>query len=168
MHEPGSVHAPDAILSNGELVRMDDGMSAMFMIAAGQGELSAREYFPLNGNSDEIRAANNAAGLVLTRDNAADYVRFFTTFLRMDDGEPFVIVESLNGFRLVNDDKPDQQKPEDMRFVCMGETVDGDAFVLMGYMTYHDELFGVSMRVHKNGDVEMVGDDPMGLIVRLQ
>jgi hypothetical protein len=152
---------------NGELVRMHDGTGAMFMVAAGQGELSAREYYPLNGNSDEIRAANDAAGLALTRDNAIDYVRFFTTFLRMEDGEPFVIVESLNGYRLVNDDKPDQQKPEDMRFVCVGETADGEAFAFKGYMAYHDELFGVSMRVHKNGAVEMLDDDPIGFIVRL-
>jgi len=88
---------------NGELVRMHDGTGAMFMVAAGPGELSAREYFPLNGKSADIRAANDAAGLVVTRDNAVDYVRFFTTFLRMKDGEPFVIVESLNGYRLVNE-----------------------------------------------------------------
>ncbi len=153
---------------NGELVRMDDGTSAMFMVAAGQGELSAREYYPLNGNSDDIRAANDAAGLELTRDNAVDYVRFFTTFLRMDDGEPFVIVESLNGYRLVNDDKPDQRIPEDMRFVYDGETADGEAFAFKGYMAYHGELFGVLMRVQKNGTVEMIDDDPMGFIVRLQ
>ena len=90
---------------------MHDGTGAMFMVAAGPGELSAREYFPLNGKSADIRAANDAAGLVVTRDNAVDYVRFFTTFLRMKDGEPFVIVESLNGYRLVNDDKPDQRIP---------------------------------------------------------
>jgi hypothetical protein len=153
---------------NGDLVKMDDGAGAMFMVAAGQGELSAREYFPLNGKSPDIRAANDAAGLVITRDNAVDYVRFFTTFLRMKDGEPFVIVESLNGYRLVNDDKPDQRMPEDMRFVCMGEIADGDAFVLKGYMAYHGELFGVSMCVLKNGYVEMLDDDPMGFIVRLQ
>jgi hypothetical protein len=59
---------------NGELVRMHDDTGAMFMVAAGQGELSAREYYPLNGRGDEIRAANDAAGLVITRDNAIDYV----------------------------------------------------------------------------------------------
>ena len=152
---------------NGELVRMHDGTGAMFMVAAGQGELSAREYYPLNGYSADIRAANEAADLVITRDNASDYARFFTTFLRMDDGEPFIIVKSLKGYRLVNEDKPDQRQPEDMRFVCVGETAEGDIFALKGYMAYHGELFGVSMRVHKNGYVEMVDDDPMGFIVRL-
>lgn len=152
---------------NGELIKMNDGMGTMFMVAAGPGELSAREYYPLNGKSADIRAANDAAGLVVTRDNAVDYVRFFTTFLRMKDGEPFVIVESLNGYRLVNDDKPDQRIPEDMRFVCMGEIADGDAFVLKGYMAYHGELFGVSMCLLKNGYVEMLDDDPLGRIVRL-
>jgi hypothetical protein len=118
---------------NGELVRMHDGPGAKFMVAVGQGELSARKYYPLNGASADIHAANEAAGLVITRDNASDYVRFFTTFLRMDNGEPFVILESLNGSRLVSKDRSDQRKPDDMRFVCMGETADGDAFTFKGY-----------------------------------
>ena len=107
-------------------------------------------------------------GLVLTRDNVIAYVRFFTTFLQTDAGESFVIVESLNGYRLVNEDKPDQRMPEDMRFICEGETADGDAFAFKGYMVYQGVLFGVSMCVQKNGYVEMVNDDPMGFIVRLQ
>jgi hypothetical protein len=55
---------------NGELVRMHDGTGAMFMVAAGPGELFQREYYPLNGASADIHAANEAAGLVITRDNA--------------------------------------------------------------------------------------------------
>jgi hypothetical protein len=50
---------------NGELVKMNDGMGTMFMVAAGPGELSAREFYPLTGTSDEIRAANKAAKLVI-------------------------------------------------------------------------------------------------------
>jgi hypothetical protein len=41
------------------------------------------------------------------------------------------------------------------------------AFAFRGYVAYANELFGVSMRVHKNGDVEMLDDDPLGRIVRL-
>ena len=65
---------------NGELVKMTDGMGCMFMVAAGPGELFQREYYPLNGASAEIHAANEAAGLVITQDNAGDYLRFFMTF----------------------------------------------------------------------------------------
>ena len=93
---------------------------------------------------------------------------FFTTFLRTEDGEPFVIVESLNGYRLVNEDRPDQRLTEDMGLVCTGETDEGDAFAFKGFMAYRRELFGVSMRVCKNGYVEMLDDEPMGLIVQLQ
>ena len=49
---------------DGELVKMNDGMGTMFMVAAGPGELSAREFYPLTGTSDEIRAANKAAKFV--------------------------------------------------------------------------------------------------------
>jgi hypothetical protein len=152
---------------NGELVKMNDGMSTMFMVAAGPGELSAREFYPLTGTSEEIRAANKAAKLVITHENAGDYLRFFMTFLRNEDGEPFVIIESLNGYALVNDEKPEQRKPEDMGLVCYGVNADDDAFAFRGYVAYANELFGVSMRVHKNGDVEMLDDDPLGRIARL-
>jgi hypothetical protein len=96
---------------NGELVRMTDGTNTMFMVAAGSGDLLQRDYYPLTGASADIHAANKAAGLVITRDNAIKYMRFFLTFLQMEDGEPFVIVESLNGYRLVNNDRPDQRNP---------------------------------------------------------
>jgi hypothetical protein len=152
---------------NGDLVRMTDGTNTMFMVAAGSGDLLQRDYYPLTGASADIHAANKAAGLVITRDNAIKYMRFFLTFLQMEDGEPFVIVESLNGYRLVNKNRPDQRKPDDMRFVCLNETAEGDAFAFRGYMAYRSELFGVSMRVYKNGAVEMLDDDPMGFIVRL-
>ena len=153
---------------NGELVRINDGMGTMFMVAAGPGELSARMYYPLNGEGSDIHAANKAAGLAITQDNAIDYLRFFTTFLWTDDGESFAIIESLNGYALVNEDKPDQRKPEDMRLVYEGADAEGDTFAFRGYMAYQSELFGVSMLVRKNGIVEMLDDDPMGFIVRLQ
>ena len=152
---------------NGELVKMNDGMSTMFMVAAGPGELFQREFYPLTGTSDEIRAANKAAKLVITQENAGDYLRFFMTFLRNEDGEPFAIIESLSGYALVNDEKPEQRKPEDMRLVCDGVNAEDDAFAFRGYVAYANELFGVSMLVHKNGDVEMLDDDPLGRIVRL-
>ena len=152
---------------NGELVRMHDGMGTVFMVAAGPGELSAREFYPLNGKSADIHAANEAALLVITRENAIDYLRFFMTFLRTGEGESFKVIESLSGYALVNDEKPEQRKPEDMRLVCDGVNADDDAFAFRGYVAYANELFGVSMRVHKNGDVEMLDDDPLGRIVRL-
>jgi hypothetical protein len=74
---------------NGELVKMNDGMGVMFMVAAGPGELSAREFYPLTGESSEIRAANKAARLVITQENAGDYLRFFMTFLQTGEGEFF-------------------------------------------------------------------------------
>ena len=125
---------------NGELVKMTDGMGCMFMVAAGPGELFQREYYPLNGASAEIHAANEAAGLVITQDNAGDYLRFFMTFLRTGEGESFKVIESLSGYALVNDEKPEQRKPEDMRLVCDGVNADDDAFAFRGYVAYANEL----------------------------
>jgi hypothetical protein len=83
---------------NGELVKMTDGMGTMFMVAAGPGELFAREFYPLTGESSDIHAANKAAKLVITQDNAGDYLRFFMTFLRTGEGESFKVIESLSGY----------------------------------------------------------------------
>jgi hypothetical protein len=60
-----------------ELVKLTDGQNIVFMVAAGQGKLFQRKYYSLTGTSTDICAANEAAGLVITRDNAIDYVRFF-------------------------------------------------------------------------------------------
>ena len=38
----------------------------------------------------------------------------------------FKVIESLSGYALVNDEKPEQRKPEDMRLVC------GSALVARG------------------------------------
>lgn len=147
------------------MVKINDGAGTMFMVAAGPGEISTRMYYPLNGNSGDIHAANKAAKLVITQDNAGDYLRYFTAFLQNDEGEPFRVVESLSGYTLVNEDRPDQRKPEDTRLVCEGANAERDAFVFRGYMAYEDQLFGVSMLVHTNGTVEMLDDDRMGFIV---
>jgi hypothetical protein len=152
---------------NGELVRMTDGTSTMFMVAAGSGDLFQRDYYPLNGTGADIHAANKAAGLVLTLDNAIYYLLFFTLFLQMEDGEPCMIVESLDGYTLVNESRPGQRIPEDLRFICLNEAGEGDGFLFKGYMAYRGELFRVSMRVYQNGNVEMLDDHPMGRIVRL-
>jgi hypothetical protein len=152
---------------NGELVRINDGMGTIFLVAAGPGELSTRTYYPLNGNAGDIRAANEAAALFITQESAIDYLRFFMTFLRTGDGESFAIIESLNGFGLVNEDKPDQRKPEDMRLTYEGANADGDAFTYRGYVVYQRELFAVLMLVRNDGTVEMLDDDRMGFIVRL-
>jgi hypothetical protein len=75
--------------SNGALVKINDGVDNVFMVAAGPGEISAREYYPLNGRSVDIYAANMAASLSIAQDNAGDYLQlFFTTFVRDGDGEP--------------------------------------------------------------------------------
>ena len=152
---------------DGELVRMSYGLHTGYIVAAGQGEISAREYYPLNGSGDDIHTANKAARLVITEENAGDYLHFFHTFLRSGDGEPFAIVESLNGFGVFDKDGHYQCKPKDMRLAYAGARAEGDAFTFRGYVAYQGMLFGVLMLVRKDGQVEMLEDDPIGSIVRL-
>ncbi|WGJ16382.1 hypothetical protein QEV83_09170 [Methylocapsa sp. D3K7] len=95
------------------------------------------------------------------------YLLFFTLFLQLEDGEPCMIVESLDGYTLVNENKPHQRIREDLRFVCFNDAAEEECFLFKGYMVYRGELFRVSMRVYKNGNVEMLDDHPMGRLVRL-
>jgi hypothetical protein len=104
---------------------------------------------------------------VITPDNVNEYFWLFMAFVRNGEGEPFAIIESLNGFGLVNKDKPGQRKPEDMRLTYEGANAEGNIFGFRGYMVYQSQLFGISMPVRKNGLVEMLDDDPLGFIVRL-
>jgi hypothetical protein len=73
--------------------------------------------------------------------------------LRSPSALTFAITESLNGYRLVSKDRPDQRKPDDIDSFAR-ETADGDAFAFKGYMAYQDVLFGVSMRVHKTAPLK--------------
>jgi hypothetical protein len=41
---------------HGELVKLTDGQNIVFMVAAGQGELFQRKYYPLTGTSTDICA----------------------------------------------------------------------------------------------------------------
>ena len=73
---------------NGELVRMHDGTGAMFMVAAGPGELSGREFYPLTGKQRNSRGKQSGQ----PRHNAGKCRRLspvFMTFLRTGEGETF-------------------------------------------------------------------------------
>src|SRR2546427_12759808 len=50
--------------------KINNGARSVFMVVAGPAEISARTYYPLNGNGADFHAANKAAVLSITRDTA--------------------------------------------------------------------------------------------------
>lgn len=164
--EAAYIDAP--FYSNGGVMKLSVDNGVAYMVAAGRGDLSTRSFYPLRGSSADIHAANEAAGLVVTPYTVLDYVRFFTGFLVNDDGQSFALAESLEGYGLINADKPDQGKPSDMRLAYCGLDPEGDRFGCRGYMVFDGILFDVTLSVDKIGHVSMVDDEPLGCIVRLQ
>ena len=121
----------------------------------------------LRGCNDDIQAANEAASLVLTRENVTAYLRFFTLFMRNSKDDNFEIIECLDGVRLVNGDGSEQPPPDNMRLVCIGEDPQTGALTCRGFMAYRGRMFSFAMIVNKGGEVDMVDEGFLGFLVRL-
>lgn len=52
------------------------------------------DYIMLKGESDVIYEVNETGALNITKENAADYLKFFCLFTKTDEGESFYIIES--------------------------------------------------------------------------
>lgn len=151
--------------TNGDIVRVSNGKKSAFMVAAGTGDLGSRSFYPLNGTVEDMFRANQAAGLNITEENAIEYLRFFHEHLRTQSGERFEIIESLGGFCLMDERGRHRPKPADMRLVYAGSFTDQD-FAFRGYVTYEGCLWAVRTLVRTSGAVEMMDDEPQGIIVR--
>lgn len=149
--------------TQGDIVRVSNGKSNVFMVAVGTGDLESRLFLPLNGPASDIFDANDAAGLNITEENAMEYLRFFHDHARAPLG-PFVIMESLDGFCLIDKQNRPRPKPVDMRLVYKGSPSEGD-FAFRAYITFQGEISAATMVVHANGSVEMTEEEPQGYIV---
>jgi ATP-dependent Zn protease len=123
----------------------------------------------LNGESSSIHDANASADLHLSDANAADYLKFFLTFLRMD-GAAFVLVESSDDIR--EGETPQSEGAEGgltlegaRQSVQPFATQSGDdpgSWVATATIAYRRELFTAEFLISETGLVEMVDDEPCG------
>lgn len=150
--------------TRGDIVRVSDGKSNVFMVAAGTGDLESRSFYPLNGPGCDIMNANDAAGLSISEENAMAYLRFFHDHLRDDSGERFAIVESLDGFCLIDKEQQYRPKPADMRLTYAGSPLEQN-FAFRSYVTYQNRLSAVTSLVCANGAVHMLNEEPQGFLV---
>jgi ATP-dependent Zn protease len=133
----------------------------------------------LNGSSEPIHTANEAESLALTDETVADYVRFFFYFLRADEGA-FMLIESGEELRLAKDggdatndedDEEDVLGLEDARSkvhpLVMSGHDDTGRWLLDATVAYAGVLFTTSVAVEPGGEIEMMDDNPIGLLTRL-
>lgn len=159
-----AVTAKPSFYTNGDIVRASNGEGSASLVAAGRGDLGSRSFYPLNGSVEDIFDANDAAGLYITEENAIEYLRFFHDYLSDPSGERFVIMESLDGFCLIDEEHRHRPKPTDMRLVYKGSPSEGD-FAFRAYVTFRGELSEATMVVHADGSVEMAEEEPQGHII---
>jgi AAA+ superfamily predicted ATPase len=135
----------------------------------------------LDGSSEPIHETNEAESLMLSDETVRDYVRFFFFFVRGESGA-FVLLESQEGLNLVGESAPDDQDAgaADVgaselrrRLLQLRSRVtplttpamdESGRWLLACVVAYEGCLFTASLQVSPGGEVEMVDDDPIGVL----
>lgn len=110
----------------------------------------------IDGSSANIHEANEAAPLILTTENTADYIRFFLFCLLGPDG-PFILVETA----------PESDAPGVVDVATYARPLtyksqdEGGRALYDAILAYDGSLFSAVFAVAQDGEIEMVGDDPL-------
>lgn len=127
----------------------------------------------LDGSSTPIHVVNDAESLVLADQAMLDYVRFFTYFVR-GDGGPFTIVAAQHEIQLAGaaPDLPGSEARTDVLARCRAGVVpltgtglrDDGRYGVQATIAYGGGLFAARFAVERNGLIEMVEDEPLGVL----
>ncbi|MBB5708672.1 hypothetical protein [Sphingopyxis panaciterrulae] len=114
----------------------------------------------LDGTSALIHDVNEGGALdVSTADLAADYLRFFCSAVRGDEG-PFFLIEDSERFALLSGSAfPDAGLAAHARPVAVRQTATG--WDLEAFVYYGDALFASRFSLDATGLVEMIDDEPL-------
>jgi hypothetical protein len=137
-----------------EIVQLFEDRGMALIVAVGEADLAERELFFI-GTPVDIRAANDAAGLAITAENALDYLKFFCAVLKVQ-GVGFHLIESLEGMRLGSC----SHVPMDLA-MQVTELPDG-TYVLKGYMEHGMMLLTVEFQLLADGTVEVLNEEDVG------
>ncbi|WP_018264013.1 hypothetical protein [Methylobacterium sp. WSM2598] len=133
-----------------------------YYIAVGDGELSEREFYPLDGNTYFVHEANKKAGITLeTPAQAEAYMYFFCYMMERGDYR-FNILDNIDGFTVVERAPPSVTPPV---FKGAVTTENGSGFLFGAFMEYGGHLFNTDIAVLTDGYLEMLDDDPYGPLV---
>ena len=127
----------------------------------------ADQVFWLNGESTPMHDVNDNESLELTETTVVDYVRYFMYFLRADAGA-FVLIESADEVASADDATADDEALQGARSHARPLVVhgtDGSGRWLVDSTVAHGgTLFSAPLAVDPDGEVEMLDDEPIGLL----
>ena len=124
-----------------------------------------------------MHSTNEAESLTLTEATVADYVRFFFYFLRADEGA-FVLIESSEEVASREDtDDPTKEQGDDGVLTLQAAQSEAHPLLMRGLdaegrwlldaaVAYGGCLFTMTAAVEASGAIEMIDDNPVGLLYR--
>lgn len=120
------------------------------------------DLYRLNGTSPPIHQLNAIAGITVTAENVLDYLRFFSFFVRGDEG-PFYIAESIDDPAMPQDMDPTTRsvvegtvRPASFE----GMTKEGH-YACDAVVFYSNALFIANFEVQGSGMCAMTNDEPI-------
>jgi ATP-dependent Zn protease len=131
----------------------------------------------LDGSSGPIHEVNESESLRLSDETVLDYIRFFFYFVRGDGG--FVLIESPSDLDLPSvaaeagaDTEPDtltlQQARGSVRALELQSGESPGEWLADATVAYQGALFVCSVAVRSDGTIEMVDDEPVGLLGEIE
>jgi hypothetical protein len=127
--------------------------------------------FRLNGTSPPIHEVNAKAPVRIREDNVLDYLRFFSFFVRGDEG-PFYIAESIDDPRLPMEmNAATRSVVESTIRPASLEGMDANGnYLCDAIIFYSNALFVGNFAIQHTGMVEMTNDEPLAgdLTVRVE
>ena len=144
------------------LVKVDDttwpSNTGPFWFLAKQGKM-----FLLDGSSAPIHDANEVDPILVTEDNALEYLRFFCYFVHGDEG-PFLIVEDINHPAL-DTSKMEEATRKTIESTILPAAFEGKgedgSFEASAMVLYGNAIFSTRFSLSGNGMIEMIDDDPI-------
>jgi DNA polymerase III delta prime subunit len=118
------------------------------------------QVFLLNGDSAPIYAANARGGTEVTEATVIGYLRYFTWFLRGEQG-PFTPIEALAPGAAEVDEEAAADIAAHARPLAVTGRGDDGSFLVAGCVHYDGALFTASFAVASEGEVRMVDDEPL-------
>lgn len=118
--------------------------------------------YRLNGRAYAMQEVNSVAPLKLTESNVLDYLRFFTFFVRGDDGQ-FAIVEDMESPYIPHDIDQHSRKALEkyIRPAEIEDKTEQGSFLCTALVYYATSLFIGKFDVSVTGQIEMLGDEPV-------
>lgn len=116
-------------------------------------------FYILDGTNAPIYSLNKAVPLMLHEGTAADYIRFFLTFVTGQHGR-FDIVESVDDIKWREEPPPNARRALSMMLQTIRPLVQSDgSFSCEATILFHESLYRSQITVSENGEVKLRNEE---------